>query len=121
MNDESTKDAAGIGVSAETRSTLEELASMHFITIGSAFKACVALAIAMDWEVDFPKRVERTWQTGGAFADVLDLVSWRFKTDRPAKLVEALGYTALLHIKEQVESGASFSKIFVEQIPSSKK
>ncbi len=112
MATETVKDVAGIGVAPEVRQTLEELQKAYFLTIGGAFKACVALAIAKNLSLVEPTKVERTWQTGGAFSDVMDLVAWKFDSDRPAKMVEALGHTGLVHVREQVRAGASFTTIF---------
>ena len=106
------KDVAGIGLSAEVRPTLETLTEKYFASLGGAFKACVALAIAKELQVVEPGKVDRTWHSGGAFTDLLEFVSWYYETESPAELVQALGHTGLLSIKRDVELGKPFEAIF---------
>lgn len=103
---------SGIGVSPEVKETLKDLEKNYFQTEGSAFKACVALAISRKLEVVEPTKVDRTWHAGAGMQDLLDFVELVTGTETPAKEATLLGHTGLLYVKKQMEADKPFRVIF---------
>lgn len=103
---------SGIGVSPEVKETLRLLEEHYFQTEGSAFKACVALAISKGLEPVEPGKVDRTWHAGSGMQDLLDLLVLVTGTDTPAREATMLGHTGLLYVKKQLEAERPFKAIF---------
>jgi len=103
---------SGIGVSPEVKDTLKELEKQFFQSEGSAFKACVALAISRELEVVEPNKVDRTWHAGSGMQDLLDFVELLTGTETPARDATVLGHTGLLFVKKQMEADRPFRAIF---------
>lgn len=103
---------SGIGVSPEVKETLKNLEQNYFQTEGSAFKACVALAIALELESVEPGKVDRTWHAGSGMQDLLDLLVLLTGTETPAREATVLGHTGLLFVKKQLDADRPFRAIF---------
>ena len=108
----SKNDVAGVGLSPDVRTVIDQLEKEYFASKAGAFKMCVALAIAKNLPLVEPVSTDRAWQAGGAFADLIAFVGWYLDSDAPVKLTETLGHTGLLHIKRDVELGKPFEVIF---------